>query len=191
MTAPSPSIASHVRSLFWIALFVAVILGVAIITELVLIDFIHGNPHRTRENVIHMMFLFPAIFSVISLIGVFLVFTIPQVFQAILASVFGMLLALPITAIITWYCYDYLTPTDFNLGINVEADWAPYKHGLTMQRYFATLAAQSCVTVFTVLYCSTSPRISKKSVVLAVLILAIIAGIILGCKMAKGQLQFL
>jgi hypothetical protein len=102
--------------------------GVAIIIEPVFGDFVHGNPHRTRGNAIEMMLLFPPLIGFIAIIGTFLVFVRPQCFRAILTDVlvcrfnrrglFGVLLALPLTAGLAWYSFDYLTPTDLNLGIN-------------------------------------------------------------------------
>jgi hypothetical protein len=41
---------SYARSLLWVALLAAVAIGVAVIVELVFVDFVHGNPHRTQAN---------------------------------------------------------------------------------------------------------------------------------------------
>jgi hypothetical protein len=51
-------------------------------------------------------------------------------------------LLVPLISILTWYCYEHLTPTDFNLGINEGEYWVPYKHGLSIKRYLATLVCQ-------------------------------------------------
>lgn len=193
---------SHAQSLLWIAILMAVICDVSIIVELVFVDFIHGNPHRTKVNAMLMMGLFPLAFAVIAMIGTFLVFTLPQLFQATVADVLvsrfasgaqlGVLLALPLTAILAWYSYDYLTPTDFNLGINVGADWMPYQHGLTMPRYLAMLTIQDPISLFSVLHWhATIHRSSKKTMIGAALVLAVLVGVILGYRMAKDQYQFL
>jgi hypothetical protein len=136
---------AYAQSLVWLTLFIALVFGISILVELVFVDFIQGNPHRTKANAVQMMVLYPPIMGFIAVIGSLLVFALPQCFQAVVSDAltrrlgrrgqFGILLALPITATLAWYCYDYLTPTDVNLGINAGPDWMPYQHGLSLQRY--------------------------------------------------------
>lgn len=85
-----------------------------------------------------MVFLLPVLALVTCIVAI-LVLALPQFFQAFLTWTlirqFGeggrfSLFALPLTAVLTWYCFDYLTLHDFNLGINESADWRPYEHGL-------------------------------------------------------------
>jgi hypothetical protein len=105
----------------WIALFIAIIFGVANTVELLFIDFIHVNPHRPQSNALFMMKVNAPIVSAIAALGALLVFTLPQFFQTeIIGGLrrrfgeharFAVWPALPLTAILTWYCYDYLTPT--------------------------------------------------------------------------------
>jgi hypothetical protein len=96
------------------------------------------------------------------------------------------------TVILAWYSYDYLTPTDFYLGINVGADWIPYQHGLTRQRYLAMFTIQAPTSLFSVLHCHASIHSSpKKMMVGAALLLAVLAGVIYGYELAKNQYQFL
>jgi hypothetical protein len=193
---------SYVRSLLWIALLMAIAVGVALIVELVFVDFVHGNPHRTKANAIFMMMFFPVILGIVTIVGSFLVFTLPQCFQAVVTDVLvwrfgrlaqlGVLLALPLTTIVAWYCYDYLTPTDLKLGINAGADWVPYQHGLTLRRYLATLIIQTPISLFSLWYCDATIRnASKKWVVRAALALAGVAGVMWGYGMARTQYQFL
>jgi hypothetical protein len=79
-------------------------------------------------------------------------------------GLFGVLLALPLTAGLVWYSFDYLTPTDLNLGINTSPDWTPHQHGLTLQRDLATLAFQTPIALFNLWYWDTTMRVrSKKS----------------------------
>jgi hypothetical protein len=193
---------SYSQSLLWIALLMAVVVCVAIIVELVFVDFIHGNPHRTKANALLRMLYTPPILAIVAIVGSFLVFTLPQCFQAIVADVlvrrfgrrsqFGILLALPLTAALAWYCYDYLTPTDFNLAINLPEDWTPYQHGLTLSRYLTMLKVQTPITMFSLLYCDAAIRqASQKSVILAALVLAVVVGVIWGHLLANGQYQFL
>jgi heme/copper-type cytochrome/quinol oxidase subunit 4 len=193
---------SYAQSLVWVALFMALACGVMNIVELVFVDFIHGNPNRTQENAKEMMVLFTPLFSITGMIGAILVFTLPQFFQAELIRIldplfggrarFAVLAALPLTAVLTWYCYDYLTPTDLNLGINTGADWTPYQHGLSIPRYMRTLAVQAPVTLFSFLYFDASFRgRSRKPVLVAALAATIVIGAIWGYTMARDQFQFL
>jgi hypothetical protein len=193
---------SYGGSLLWVALFIAIAIGVMNVAELTLIDFVHGNPHRPQSNALFMMAVFTPIFGIIGAIGTFLIFTVPQLFQAALivtlSQIFGdrarfaALLALPLTAILTWYSYDFLTPTDFNLGINVGPDWVPFKHGLSLSRFMSSLAVQTPVTLFSFLYFDAGPgRLSKKSVLVTSLATAIVVGLIWGYLRAQNQLQFL
>jgi hypothetical protein len=72
--------------------------------ELVFVDFVHGNPHRTQENAIEMMLLFAPIAGFIAIFVTSLVFAVPQGLQATLTDVllrrlnrrglFGVLLVL-------------------------------------------------------------------------------------------------
>src|SRR5262249_52772651 len=151
-------------------------------------DFVHGNPHRTQANALVMMLLFPLLFGFIAVIATFLVFALPQCFQALLTDVLvrrlhrrgllGVLLALPLTAALAWYCYDYLTPTDVNLGINIGPDWTPYRHGLTRQRYLIMLALQIPITLFSILYLdATNCGRSKKPIIIGALLFIVVVGV--------------
>jgi hypothetical protein len=193
---------SWLKSFLWMALYIASAHGVTIIVELVLVDFVHGNPHRPQSNALFMMAFYPPLFGVVIMVGTFLVFALPQFLQAALivtlGPVFGdrarfaVLFVLPLTAILTWYCYDFLTPTDFNLGVNAGSDWQPFEHGLSLSRYMKTLSYQSPVTLFSVLYFEAGLRgRSRKPLLLAALAAAIITGVVWGYGMARAQYQFL
>jgi hypothetical protein len=192
---------SYVKSLLLIALAASVFLGISIIVQTVFVDFVHGNPHRTQGNAIFMMLVYPPLFAVIAVIGVGLVFGFSQLFQIVLVNGFVkrygpighlvVLLALPVTTIITWYGYEYLTPTDFNLGINTPSDWRPYQHGLTSSRYLLTLAFQAAVTIFSVLYFEATLRKGfEKLLIAVVLIVAVALGCVQGHAMATKQYKF-
>jgi hypothetical protein len=193
---------SYAQSLLWSALFVAITVGASSIVELVFVDFVHGNPNRSQGNAIFMMVVETPLISAIAIIGFFLVFTLPQLFQTAVINVlnqqfddrarFAVFLALPLTAVLTWYCYDYLTPSDLNLGINVGPDWTPYQHGISRSRYMGALEFQAPVTLFGFLYLDADIRgVSKKTVIIATLAIAIAAGIIRGHFLAQHQYQFL
>jgi hypothetical protein len=193
---------SYARSLLWVALLAAVAIGVAVIVELVFVDFVHGNPHRTQANAT-VMILFAPIVGVIAFSVTFLVFALPQCLQATLTDVLlrrlnrrgllGVLLALPVTAALAWYCFDYFTPKDyFNLGINEGPDWTPYQHGLTLQRYLIMFAIQTPITLFSVLYCdATICNRSKKWIIIGAFLFAVVVGGIYGLWRAQVQYQFL
>jgi hypothetical protein len=193
---------AYTQSLILVVVLIAVVMGVSIVVELVFVDFIHGNPHRTKANAVLMIMLYPPIVGLVAILGSFVVFTLPQCFQAIMSDVlarrlgrkgqFWILLALPLTVTLAWYCYDYLPPTVPNLGINVGADWPPYQHGLTLRRYLTMLIIQTPITLFSLAYCDAAVRHrSRKSIVLAAVVLALVVGVLHGYWMANGQYQFL
>jgi hypothetical protein len=191
---------SYAQSFLWVALYMAVIYGITNIAELVFIDFIHGNPHRTQENAISMMIFYTPIFGVVAIIGSILVFSLPQFFQAILTDIsmrifgdrarFYVLIALPFTAILTWYCYDYLTPSNIT-GPGTDPDWTPYEHGLTTRRYLMSLAIQAPITLFSFLYLDVGSRRGKGTILLGALALAVVIGGIWGHMRAEDQFRFL
>ena len=193
---------SFFRSLLWVAFFTGLILSVVIITSLILIDFIHGNSNRSKNNAASMMILTPPLLGLVSAIGIFIVFSLSQVIQALMMRVLhprvgrcayiliGLLV--PLISIVTWYCYEYLTPTDFNLGINEGEEWVPYQHGMSLNGYLAALVCQGLVTTFSIFYFDTEIRNrSKKPFILAVVVMAIIVGIALGYRDAITQYQFI
>ncbi|MGV2292374.1 hypothetical protein AAHK20_26955 [Trinickia sp. YCB016] len=190
------------ESLFWIAILVALALSISVVISLILIDFVHGNPNRSRGNAGTMMALSSLVICIIAPISIFIVFSLSQLIQGLMMRVLHprlgrysyvlIGLAVPLISIVTWYCYDYLTPTNFNLGINEGADWVPYQHGINLKRYLATLAGQGFVTIFTLLYFEAAVHHrSRKAVILSVLFLAIIAGVLSGYREAITQYQFI
>jgi hypothetical protein len=193
---------SYAKSFFWAAPLIAISLGFSIVVLVVFVDFIHGNPHRTKENALLIMALFPPIVGLIATVGSFLVFALPQCFQAVVSDAlvgrlgrrgqFGLVLALPLTAVLAWYCYDYLTPSDLNLGINAGPDWTPYQHGLTFHRYLTMLIVQTPITLFSLWHCDATIRhVSRKPVIVTGLVFAVVVGVAHGYWMAVQQHQFL
>jgi hypothetical protein len=195
-------IGAYAHSLLWIVLFMAVTVGVSSIAHLVFFDVIHGNPHRTHGDVISMMLVETPILGVIAAIGSILVFALPQVFQAALVAVlhrkfgsrarFAVIPALPLAAVLTWYCYDYLTPSDFNLGINAGPDWTPYQHGISISRYLGALTFQAPVTLFGLMYVDAGFRGASRWLILtAALTIAIVVGGLFGYVTAQEQIALL
>jgi hypothetical protein len=184
------------QSFGWIVLLIAGVVEIAVLTI-----FIHGTPHGSDAHAVPAMVLISLILEVAAVIGAFLTYALPQVFQALISDIlvrllgrpgqFGILAALPVTAILSWYCWDYLVPS-FQLGINEGADWAPYRHGLTLTRYLTMLAVQTPVTLFSLAYCDAAIRQgSRKPAVRLALALAIVAGVVFGVWRVMGQHQVL
>jgi hypothetical protein len=153
----------------------------------------HVNPLRTQENAIFMMESDTPWFGIITFIGTLLVFTLPQFFQAEVISAleqifgdrarFAALLALPLTAVLTWYCYDYLTPSNVCFGGCPEL----YEHGFSLSRYVRTLAVQTPITLFSFLYLDADLRgVSRVPALLGALTLAVVAGGFWGYVRALG-----
>jgi hypothetical protein len=193
---------SYAIALLWVTAFVALAVSVNLVTELVFIDFVHGNPNRSQGNALTMMALFPPIFSIIFIIGVWLVFGPSQLLQAsvtyLLVPKYGRLaflfvaLMLPISGVVTWYCFDYLTPSNINPAINEGPDWTPYQHGISPLRFLAATGIQAVVTTFTLAYCRTRYRRPlRKQLLLAALFVTILGGIAWGYRSTKFQYQFL
>src|SRR5262249_1651289 len=150
---------------------------------------IHDNPHRSKGNALDaltMMVVFPPAFALIAVVGVFLVFGLTQSLQAVAADAlmkrfgrlaqFAIILALPATTVLAWYCYDYLPEFSYFGGAPSE-DWRPWERGLSTTRYLVMLTAQTLVTLFSLFYCDATLRqASRKWVVLAALVVAVAAG---------------
>jgi hypothetical protein len=194
--------AMYAHSLAWLAVLAAVICGVSNVASLVLIDFVHGNPHRTQKNAVEMMIFFTPLLGLIAAVGTSVVFVLPQCFKAAVSGALvrrfgshaqaGILLALPMTAVITWYSYDNLTPSDVILGINAGPDWQPYQHGLTAARYLGTLAYQTPATLFSVAYVRTTGlRLPRMALMLLAFAAAVVAAGFWRYRQAEGQYQFL
>jgi hypothetical protein len=193
--------ASYFRSLAWLAILAAVGIGVSNVAGLWLIDFVHGNPHRTRENAVEMMIWFTPLFGLLAVILTVLGFTLAQCFQALVAGSllrrFGnqahaaVLLTLPITGLLTWCSWNYIIPLN-HLGLDEGPDWTPYPHELTTAGYLGALAFQAPATVFSVAYAVTEGgQPPRKAVILLALAAAVAGGAVFGYHMAKGQFQFL
>lgn len=176
----------YARSFFWVLLFSAIAISVALDIELVFFDLVHGNSHRTFANVVFMMISYPPVMALIIVVFMLLVFGLPQLLQAVatgmLVRSFGdharlcVLPMLPLTAVATWYCFDYLTPTDFNLGINVPPDWTLFEHGLSFSRYAKALMFQAAVTLFSFLYLEARLRHTSRAPLIVIAFLITIAG---------------
>ncbi|MFT4181551.1 MAG: hypothetical protein QM636_06485 [Rhizobium sp.] len=195
-------------SIIYLKSFGSILLAIAtaaasfLIVELFFVDFIHGNPNRSTSDAAEMMVFFVPVLILIICVLTTLVLALPQSLETLLTwkmtrrvgekGRLSTLFALPLTAILTWYCYDYLTLSDFNLGINEGADWRPYEHGLTLSRYAGALVIQAPVTLFNFCYFKAHIQdVPRKLVVLTALGLAVIVGCALGYSAALDQYQYL
>jgi hypothetical protein len=172
---------SYAKSLAWIAMLIALALDVAVSGTILLNDFAHGA-HRTQSEISLMAILVLA-FWVFATIGSLLMFAPVQAFQVLIIGImqrefgdrarFAALSSLPITAVLTWYCYDYLTPNEFHFG----ARSGLYQNGISIARYLAALAVQTPATLFAFLYCEADQHHhSKAPILIAALVVAIAIG---------------
>lgn len=170
------------------------------VTEVIKVDFLNINPYRSQTHAASLPFLFGLIFLIPSAFVVFTTFSISRLAQAMIDSLsiqqFGMrsyrivVGTTPLMAILSWYCYDYLTPSDFNLGINEGADWVPYLHGLTVQRFLIMLGLQSFVTIFSIVrlrFEIVGHDVAKKRFILAAIGFASIVGVAAGMLKAQSN----
>lgn len=144
---------SFFKSLLWVVVTITCVVFFTSLADVVKTDFLHSNPYRTQRESALMPFIFTPFMFIIALFGIALTFGCSQFVQALLAknlmkkygsrSLYGIVLSVPLVAVLSWYCYDYLTPSDVNLGINAGPEWRPYQHGLTMGRYLSMLEFQS------------------------------------------------
>lgn len=189
---------NYVKSLLWVVLLVVVYIFFAMTADIVYVDVLHINPNRTRSHAISLPFVFTPIVFIIALIGLSLTFSasllVQGIFTVILTRKFAwpglycVLLGVPLVAVLSWYSYDYLTPSDFNLGINEGKDWTPYQHGMSGQRYLKTLLAQFGVSVFATAQLALSLRgmtVTCRNLFFVLCVLAAVVGIVSGISGAQ------
>jgi hypothetical protein len=187
---------SYALSLWWIALSLVAAVTSAIFTNIIFSDFVHGNPNRTTADSILTVVTMSPIMGLLGIIGCFLVFSLPQAAQAAvhmlarrLSRPFAQLFVLssiPLLAAMTWYCWEYLTPSDFAGGD--DPDWKPYQHGITTQRYLAALAYQVPISIFSIV-CFEPDLLgtTRKTIRLVVIGCAVLAGAWYGHAMAVAD----
>jgi hypothetical protein len=175
---------SYAKSLACIAMLIAVVLDVAVIGAILIDEFRQGR-HAPPSDVPLMAILVLTLW-VITTIGSLIMFAPVQAFQVLVIGImqrefgdrarFAALSSLPITAVLTWYCYDYLTPNEFHFA-KFGPEWAPYQHGIAIARYLAALAVQTPVTLFAFL-CFEADRQhrSKAPIIIAAFVVAIAIG---------------
>ena len=194
-------VSSYFRSLLWLAVMVTFSIFFFLVTEVTIVDFLNINPHRARGHAASLPLFFAPIFLVLSALGVIIVFSLAQLAQAILIGslsnwqfrthgYFFIALTTPLMAILSWYCYDYLTPSDLNFGIDESSDWSPYHHGLTIQRFLVMLGLQFFVAIFSMVllrFESVGHNIAKKRFLFFAIVFASIVGVVAGSLKAQPE----
>ncbi|WP_062230185.1 hypothetical protein [Aureimonas sp. N4] len=144
-----------------------------------------------------MMFVFIPSTAILALTDSFLVFGPPLAIQSIAYALWArskrldaylvVLTLLPALSVLTWYCWDYLTPSDFNLGINEGAEWQPYQHGISLSRYLSTLAFQAPVSLFSLIYVDLKSIRFRRIFICFSIFIAAMIGIVEGQHEAEQQ----
>jgi hypothetical protein len=176
---------SYAKSLAWIAVLTAVALDVAVSGTILITEFRQGW-HAPPSDVSPMLIILVLTLWVIATIGSLMMFAPVQAFQVLVVGImqrefgdrarFAALSSLPITAVLSWYCYDYLTPNEFHFAKFGPA-WAPYQHGISIARYLAALAVQTPATLFAFLYFEADRQHRAKApIVIAAFVVAIAIG---------------
>lgn len=176
---------SYAKSLVWIAMLIAAALEVVAIGAMLLDDVRHAA-HGAHSDVL-LMAIFVLIPWVIATIGLLIMFAPVQAFQVLVIGImqrefgdrarFAALSSLPITAVLTWYCYDYLTPNEFHFGARMGPASEPYQNGISIARYLAALAVQTPITLFAFLYLEADRHRRRKApLLIAALVVAIAMG---------------
>lgn len=179
---------AYAQSLLWAAFFMAVVVGVLIVVEFILVDFVHINPRRTEAGAAEtMVSFFPTVGM--NIINILITFALPQCFQGAVSEALtrrlgrkgqlGILPALPLTAVLAWYSHEYLAPI---VGLNSPTDVVPS----TIERYLPILVFQTAITLFSLAYAdAVICRRSRKSVILPALAFAVAIGVACGYGAAK------
>ena len=187
---------SFAVSLLWLSAIIWVAVTVHLTVSMVALDVL-ADRHRSGEEFEDLTLLFPAIIGAFVIVGVFLVFALSQLIQGVaayfIAGRFGryayliILALLPITAILTWYCFDYLVPADPGF-MNHDPDWEHFRHGISLARYGITLAAQAAVTMFTIVYSDAAVHPGRRTrIVLCLFVLAVVGSAVSGHSQAVDQ----
>lgn len=187
--------AAYARSLAWMAVLAASIVGAAILVAKSFQMIIEGHPGVPLVTAIELTLTWPLFFTVFVLIETLLVFTTSQCFQALVAGYLGSrcgkwanlanILALPITAVMTWYSFDYLVPSELPAlhppPSDADLGLPAYQHGLTTVRYLWALATQAPVTLFSIGYAITGEdRRARRSFWLLAFVTAVVAVVAFG-----------
>jgi hypothetical protein len=195
-------LSSQFKSLLWLSIIITSLMFFLMVAHTIKIDFLSINPHRSQGHAMTLPFIFGPVFLLMVLIVIYMTFSISQMAQAIILHTsiqelwkhefYIVAATTPLMAILSWYCYDYLTPSDFNFGINDGADWVPYQHGLTIERYLVMFALQSCVTLFSIMCLKfeiSGHQLAKKKLLLAAIVFTSIVGVAAGISKTQPNVS--
>lgn len=180
--------AAYAQSLFWIILLAVALELFAVPLRYLVVGLIQGNPHPVGAGVTANAILFSIILGAVTVVKAAIVFGPPSLFQAAITDlsarmrireIAGVCLAFPFTALVAWYCYDYLVPSNHGLWNTL-----PYEHGLTVGRYRAILAIQGPSSLFGFLYWRARVRRrSRLLLIVGALTAILVAGAMWGRSM--------
>ena len=172
--------AAYAVSLAWLAAFAGVAVNVAAIAMPILADLVHGEPVGEFVLAVMLNLSLTPIYGLMAGGAALLVLVPAQCFQAAAAGALvrrfgdraqaGVLLLLPVTAVIAWCCFDRFLANERS------------PDGLTAARYLRALAFQAPATLFSVAYAAAGrgwvPR--RTTVVLLGLAAAVAGGAVGG-----------
>jgi magnesium-transporting ATPase (P-type) len=108
---------SFFKSFMWVVITIICAVFFTAFADVVKTDFLHSNPYRTQREAALMPFIFTPFMFIIVLFGITLTFGCSQFVQAFLAKrliqkygsrgLYGIVLSVPLVAVLSWYCYDY------------------------------------------------------------------------------------
>ena len=94
------------------------------------------------------------------------------------------ILAIPISAVVSWYCYDYLVPNNPGFIFDAPEDEL-FHHGLTVSRYLTILGIQAAISIFSVtrfIFAEKYTRSVKALFFLALITVAVLYGVGKGAR---------
>jgi hypothetical protein len=182
-----------VAALSLVSACVFLITVIALNTHLVLFDFIHGNPHRTLDNVIATMIVMTPIMGALVTLVATVCFLTPVAAQTFVAwlllprcgrsAYLWTILSVPLTALLIGPIFYWLTDR--------FTDQPPVSL-FTTEDYPKFLAGQILVAAVTLAYCDAATRqASKKRVILVALLGALALGMAQGYRMTEEQIDLL
>jgi hypothetical protein len=191
---------SYGQSLLWIALFMAIASVVLVLVEFVFFELRYGSPGPTFNDLVPALAVFLPVAAIFAVIAVLQILTLPQLFQASAISLlkrsfgdrarYAVLLLLPLTAAITWWCYDYLIPPNLNPSTTLGPDWLPPSKGILISHYQAAFLFQALVTSFSFLYFELEFRgWSRKPLLLIALAIVVAIGAGWGYHDVRVQIE--
>ncbi len=153
---------SYGQSLLWISLFAAIASVAIVFVEFAFFELRYGSPGPTFKDLLLALAVFLPFTAVLAILGVLEILALPQLFQVAAVSLlkrpfgerarFAVLPLLPLTACITWWCYDYLIPPNLNPTTALGPNWFPPTKGMLVSHYQAAFLFQALATSLSFLH---------------------------------------